>query len=242
MPDTQMDLSKSALTGTLADIFPIKSGAAKPMSVFDQALQMALVFGGAASLGLCFFSRDIVTLLFLHGHFTQSDVNITAQILALYGAGVLAIVFNKILVQVFYAYEQVFLTAAVAVGSMLLQAALLPWAAKNYGVEGLAALQTSLAFACTGLYLGVLRSKDRVGPFARAQMRPGLSFLLGGFLMWAVSRIPGLELSRVSTVSALMLAGLAYLAVALILNRQMFRQICDFIPRSLTRKRSGVGR
>ena len=52
MPDTQMDLSKSALTGTLADIFPIKSGAAKPMSVFDQALQQYPVIGKAGVTGV----------------------------------------------------------------------------------------------------------------------------------------------------------------------------------------------
>ncbi len=71
----------------------------------DWGLQMALLMGIPATLGLLILSQPIVATFFLHGAFTVYDTQMAAWSLSTFGSGLAAFFLIKVLAPAFYARQ-----------------------------------------------------------------------------------------------------------------------------------------
>lgn len=119
------------------------------------------------------FSREIVTLLFLRGAFTEQDVEATAQVLFFYSLGLLAFSIKDVMLNVFYALQDTKTPTVNSVLALVINTVLNILLLKPLGVKGLA-LATTLSGTITLLLLAwEPAAEDRQAGASAADHQPG---------------------------------------------------------------------
>lgn len=116
------------------------------------------------SVGMCIFSREVVTVLFFRGAFTEYDVARTAQVVLFYAAGLLFFSVKDVLFNVFYAVEDSKTPTVNSVVALFLNLGLNLLLMRWMGVAGLA-LATTVSGFLTMLLMGwsLRRKMGRLG-------------------------------------------------------------------------------
>jgi putative peptidoglycan lipid II flippase len=152
----------------------------------SSALRMVLVINIPATFGLIFLSRPIISLIYEHGKFKQSDTDATAKALMLYAIGLFAYSGIKVLVPAFYALRNSRVPVIISAISVAVNIALNLWLVGPLGYLGLA-LGTSVA--AIGSFVVLFQQLQRsTGSFAATEIFAlGLKMLAASLVMGAVS-------------------------------------------------------
>jgi len=184
-----------------------------------------------SSLGLAAFGRPAVSLLFEHGAFDAGDTRAVTWVLAAYAAGLLAYGSTRLFATAFYALQDTTTPVRVAVGALVLNAALGATLAWRIGMPGIA-LGTALASAVNALVLA-RKLGTRLGRALPADvLAEGRSMLLAAAAAGLVGATPyvwllgqwgawGLAMRAVATAALYALVGGTYLAAARLLGVRM---------------------
>ena len=136
-----------------------------------------------ATVGLALAGEGIVSMLYLHGAFTYTDVRSTAAALALLALGAPAVAMVRVMLPVYYAMGDARTPVPVALVTVAVTAALGWWLSQRFQVRGLAAgLSLGTGFQCALLAL-LLRPKLRrmgpVFPWGATARQAGTSLMMG---------------------------------------------------------------
>ncbi|MBI3987924.1 MAG: murein biosynthesis integral membrane protein MurJ [Lentisphaerae bacterium] len=184
-----------------------------------------------ASAGLLALAKPITRLLYEHGVFTAHSTDMTAWALACYAPGLVAFGLLKVFVPVFYALQDMRTPVRMALlgtGLTLLLILILVGPMEHAGI----ALATVLAQAVTGVLLGRLVHRRLGSPgwknifysFARILVASaamgGAAYGFNGLLeAWLAGlALPAVVKHGVAVLGSIALAGLLYLAAALLLR------------------------
>ena len=201
-----------------------------------------------SALALAAFGRPAVSLLFERGRFDASDSTAVTWVLAAYAVGLMAYGAVRLLATAFYAVQDTRTPVRVAVGALVVNAALGVALALLLGTPGIA-LATALAAIANATALGaILRGRlGRLlpGSMGTDTMRMAAATLAAGALaalpyIWMLARWPGWELPERLLGAAGLYGGIgvAYLLVARALGVDELRKVRERFGRS----RSGSGR
>lgn len=114
------------------------------------------------SAGIMIFSKEIVTIVFLRGAFTPTDVERTAQVLFFYSFGLLAFSIKDVMLNVFYALEDTKTPTINSVVALVLNTVFNLLLLKPLAHSGLA-LATSLSGIIT-LVMLFISLRRKIGP------------------------------------------------------------------------------
>jgi putative peptidoglycan lipid II flippase len=154
-----------------------------------------------SALALAAFGRPAVSLLFERGRFDAGDSSAVTWVLAAYAVGLLAYGAVRLFATAFYAAQDTRTPVRVAVGALVVNAALGVALALVLGTPGIA-LATALAAIANAAALGAIlrRRLGRLpGSIGTDTMRMAAGALLAGALaapayLWMLARWPGWEL------------------------------------------------
>ncbi len=177
------------------------------------------------SAGAMVFSREIVTLLFLRGAFTEQDVEATAQVLFFYSLGLLAFSIKDVMLNVFYALQDTKTPTVNSVLALVINTVLNILLLKPLGVKGLA-LATTLSGTITLLLLAwSLRRK--IGRLGLRRLIISLVKMTVATVLMAAAVRPVYDLLFGATESLLLsfcvavaAGGLIYVAANILLRTQ----------------------
>ncbi|WP_343188451.1 murein biosynthesis integral membrane protein MurJ [Buchnera aphidicola (Neophyllaphis varicolor)] len=88
--------------------------------VIDKGLRISFLFALPCSFLLFFLSQEIIESLFQYGNFTKFDTIKTKESLEFYSLGLIAFVFIKILIQVFYAQKNTVIPSLISLFTFFL--------------------------------------------------------------------------------------------------------------------------
>lgn len=114
------------------------------------------------SAGVMIFSKEIISILFMRGAFTEDSANITASVLFCYAFGLLAFSIKDVMLNVFYAIEDTVTPTVNSIIALFLNIAMNVFFIQILGVRGLA-LATSISSTITLLMLFYSLHK-KIGP------------------------------------------------------------------------------
>lgn len=129
-----------------------------------QALRLSLVLAMPCAAGLWTLSTPIIHTLFEHGRFSSLDTVMTAQVVRIYGLGVIFAAGVRVLAPAFYAMKNTWLpamSAAIALGFHIIFAVSLTQI-YHYGVVGLAC--SSVASSGVNLLVLLLAYQKLIAP------------------------------------------------------------------------------
>lgn len=140
------------------------------------------------SAGAMIFSKEIVSLLFLRGAFTDYDVERTAQVVVFYSIGLLAFSIKDVMLNVFYAIQDTVTPTINSVVALLLNTVLNLLLVKKLAHSGLA-LATSISGIVTLLML-FWSLRRKVGPLGLRGLFASLAKMLAATLGMALAAMP----------------------------------------------------
>jgi len=117
-----------------------------------------------ASIGLVAFGRPAVSLVFERGQFITDDTNAVTWVLAAYAAGLVAYGSVRLLATAFYAFQDTRTPVRVAIGALIVNAALGIGLAWTIGLPGIG-LATAVAATANAVILGALLRRSWGGLF-----------------------------------------------------------------------------
>lgn len=188
-----------------------------------------------SALALAAFGRPAVSLLFERGRFDASDSTAVTWVLAAYAVGLLAYGAVRLFATAFYAEQDTRTPVRVAVGALVLNAALGIGLAWLLGTPGIA-LATALAAIANAIALGAILRR-RLGALLQGSAASDTARMLGAAVAagalaalpyaWLLTRWPAWGLvERLLGAGGLYLGlGLAYLAVTRALGVDELRGI-----------------
>ncbi|MBP7844823.1 MAG: murein biosynthesis integral membrane protein MurJ [Proteobacteria bacterium] len=145
------------------------------------SLRMSLILAWGSAMGLIFFGRVIVALIFQHGSFDPIDTYETSQALAAYGVGLIAFNLNKVLLSAYYALESVLIPSVAAVFSLVINFYLAKVLSELLGHSGLALCVSIAGISKLFFMLAFLWKKS----FLKMNYR-----ILGLFLVLIMASLP----------------------------------------------------
>jgi putative peptidoglycan lipid II flippase len=247
-----VDLAQGAVAvGVSSALLPAVSHAAaeRDWDRFRADLAHAFALAGIVLVpvagALAVVARPIVSLLFLHGAYTASDVARTALAVELLVPFMLALSGINLVKKAFFAIDD--RNSLFAVGALgVAITALLGWAlARPLGVAGLSLALSVSTCVQLAVYLLVLRKRIEGGL--------GLGAVVGPLLRMALATVPAMILARAICslgdwdrgaldlrndaifVAAAALSGLVYVALANLLHVEELREVIDRIRHRLGR-------
>ena len=140
------------------------------------------------SAGAMIFSREIVSVLFLRGAFTQTDVERTAQVVIFYSIGLLAFSIKDVMLNVFYAIQDTVTPTVNSVVALLLNVVLNLALVGKLAHSGLA-LATSISGIVTLLML-IWSLRRKVGPLGFRAVFKSLAKMLVATVGMALAAMP----------------------------------------------------
>ncbi|MDO4904710.1 MAG: murein biosynthesis integral membrane protein MurJ [Lautropia sp.] len=196
--------------------------------LLDWGLRLALLLATPAMLGLALLAKPLTALLYHYGAFSAHDLQMTAQTVTAYGAGLFALTAVRILAPGFFAKQDVRTPVKIAISvlvcTQLMNLALVPWLAH----AGLALSISLGAWLNAGWLLRGLRKRGAYRPQAGwprfvVQVLIALT-ALGALLTWGNQQFDWAALQaepwlRGTIVLGLVVGGaLVYFAVLLALG------------------------
>lgn len=167
-------------------------------SLLDWGMRLTFLLAMPAAIALMVLSVPLTTTLFHYGQFDQHSVDMTAQALVAYGAGLMGLILVKILAPGFYAKQDIRTPVKIAIGvliaTQLMNLLFVPWIAH----AGLA-LSIGLAACINAAFLFfVLRKRGLYTPSPGWSMfllrLAGALLLLAGVAMWTASKFDWIAL------------------------------------------------
>ncbi|MAV83019.1 MAG: murein biosynthesis integral membrane protein MurJ [Pelagibacteraceae bacterium] len=110
----------------------------KTSEAFNKSIIFCLIFAAPSTLGLLIISDEIISVLFGRGKFTEDDILITSSILSIYSFSLPAYMLARMLNQIFYSYQKVYLPILASIPTFLLNFLLCFMLYEKFGVRGLA--------------------------------------------------------------------------------------------------------
>lgn len=110
----------------------------KTSEAFNKCIIFCLIFAAPSTLSLILISEDIIFVLFARGKFDNEDVQITSSILSIYSLSLPAYMLARMLNQIFYSYQKVYLPIIASIPTFFLNLLLCFLLYQDYGVKGLA--------------------------------------------------------------------------------------------------------
>jgi putative peptidoglycan lipid II flippase len=212
------------------NLFPKISGLAvsssreEMLKYFSSAISIIAFFALPLALYLAFFSKEIVSLLFLRGNFTQSDVLQVAPVFAIIIIGVPFLLLKDLSNRIFFAYGKTGTPVSLCLIAILLNILLCAVLYESYRVAGLAVASVASAvvsFFASIFILGRWLGSDSVGGMLRNAAACLLSsmvslgvvgyFVAGRSLSWLFFPLPYL---------------LIYLLLVRLFSADLMRSIC----------------
>ncbi len=141
-----------------------------------------------AAFGLYFLAGPIIEVLFLHGRFTNEDVEATASILRIYSGLLISTSCARVLVPAYYAAKNTWLPAIASILSLMTHVGLAPLLMKNLGLEGL--VLSSFISATLNIALLLSLYPKWVGFFDYSILvKQAWKFIISGLVMVLVVQI-----------------------------------------------------
>ncbi|MBO9665533.1 MAG: murein biosynthesis integral membrane protein MurJ [Bdellovibrio sp.] len=202
-------------------------------SVVKEHFILNMFLGWPAALGLFFLAEPIVEVLFKRGHFSETDVAMTAQILKVYSVSLLLVSAVRVLVPAFYAIKNTWIPAATSFFSLVLHVLWAPWWISQKGLEGL--VISSLCASVVQLVAVVICLEIYKISFSWISAgRELVKILVAGVALAALTQVylilPGQ--GYIALAVTILLAALGYLLCA-----KLFRiEQADFLLQYLQRK------
>jgi putative peptidoglycan lipid II flippase len=197
-----------------------------------------------AMAGLTAAATPIVVMLYAHGAFTYQDALVTADTLQMMALSMPAVAAVRVMVPVFYAFEDARTPVKISLGSVAVTTLLGWWLSQRYEVVGLAAgLSIGTWFQCVLLALALRHKARPLGrwfPWRALWMQSGAALVVGagvfglqGYGTWSAS---GASALNWLIFAGVVLGGtLAYLALTLALGEPEARHWVDLGRRLLAR-------
>ena len=165
----------TALLPTLSQNFA--QGRLDKISILvNQSLRYMLFLGVPAGVALFFLSELLVQVIFQRGHFGSEDVEYTAAVLRIYGAGIFVYGGIRILQPAFYAIQNTWIPAIVSGTCLIFHILLASRLLESYGIEGLAF--SSIVSGCLNLCLLLFFYRFFIGPLGYAKMAPSVVYII----------------------------------------------------------------
>jgi putative peptidoglycan lipid II flippase len=130
-------------------------------NAFNKVIRLIIVFAVPASAALAYLSRFIIPLLYGYGKVTESDINISVTVFAIYALAIASIGFKEAADRAFYAVRDSRTPAAVSIIIMALNIALSILFMKFFGIAGLPAAYIVAITSGAAILLLLLRGKMR---------------------------------------------------------------------------------
>ena len=199
-----------------------------------------------SALALAAFGRPAVSLLFERGRFDAGDSTAVTWVLAAYAVGLLAYGAVRLFATAFYAVQDTRTPVRVAVGALVVNAALGVALALLMGTPGIA-LATAVAAIANATALGAILRR-RLGPLFTGTIGADTVRMLAAAIaagavaalpyLWMLTRWPAWELhERLPAAAGLYAAiGVAYLLVARALGVDELRRVRERLASRRSRK------
>jgi putative peptidoglycan lipid II flippase len=126
-------------------------------STLASALGLMLFLNLPATVGLIVLARPIVSVIFQHGEFTESDTIATAAALQLYAVGLIGYSIVRIISPTFYALGRSRIPVMVSAGSVIVNVVLNIMLVRTMGYRGLALGTSITAIVNAALQMYLLR-------------------------------------------------------------------------------------
>jgi putative peptidoglycan lipid II flippase len=190
--------------------------------LLDWGLRLTLILAAPATVALALLSVPLITTLFHYGQFGEADVWMTRQALIAYSAGLLGLIFVKVLAPGFYARQNIATPVRIAIVTLL-------------------ATQLMNAVFVLSLKLGGLDSVTGVGPHAGLALAIGLGACLNAGLLYRKLRAHGVYAPQAGWGTFALKVTAALLAMALALGFAMGPAIWWFAAPGAMRALAIVG-
>ena len=197
------------------------------VKTFADSLRLTNFITIPAMVGLIALAFPIVSVLYLHGRFGLTDVQLTARALVAFAPGLLAIAIVRLVAQTFYALSDTRTPALVAVVSFIVNAGLGIALVGRHDSAGLAAALTVATSIQALLLLGLLRRT--LGPLglrllALATLRQLIAAVVMGAAVHALALVGDWSQGphrwhNPALLAALLVGGIALYALLVVLLR-----------------------
>lgn len=206
-------------------------------------LAFANLFAAAVSIAV---ATPIVRLLFERGLFGIESTSRVAVALACLAPGLLMFSMNNILARAFYALDDIKTPMRISVFCLIINLGLSLSVVSIFREAGLAAANTTTACLNTVLLTYALRRKLKrldLGPLVQTIAKLAASAAVAGVLAWVLVRAWDNHLGHESFLFKvghvfvpMVVAGVAYLGVALMLRVPALTEVVEVVRRRVTRR------
>lgn len=132
-----------------------------------KSIQVTMIAAIPVSIGLIFFHREVIYLVYFRGAFDLNSLDLTSSCLLFYSLGLIFIGPREIITKSFYAKKSSFSPLIAAAITILSNTALSLYFSKFLGVKGIA-LATSISLGISLLYL-IFGLRKNIGNFSFVQ-------------------------------------------------------------------------
>jgi putative peptidoglycan lipid II flippase len=217
--------------------------------VYRETLSLNLLVILPAAVFLMLFGRDLVSLVYQHGAFTETDSANTSLALLHYSYGLIGFAGVRVTVPVYYALGDANLPTKISIFSVFVNMALYYPMIKLFGFAGLAAATSLAGLLNFGLLLYFLPRKGlqvSYPDFLLTLLRLGLAAVLGLYIATSLPidlshMLPGMMGEILNFLISMVIAGVLYITLCFVLRVQELRSLKDawFGKKAQTSTRSG---
>lgn len=148
------------------------------------SIQLSLFLSIPSAIGLIIIGRDIIALIYEHGHFTHTDTIQTAWALAAYALGITSYSLIKIYQPAYLAFEDARTPMKISLFSIIANAAINAWFLFGLGLAHWAlALGTAIVAAMNLVLLALFFGKKLKGVWSTQVWQDFLKILLTALIM-----------------------------------------------------------
>ncbi len=195
-----------------------------------------------ASVGLMFFSKEIVSLLFSRGAFNLSALEMTSGALFFYTIGMIAIGLRDILSKVFYSIKDTRTPVINSSLGMIMNIIFNIILSTYFGISGLA-LATSISASFT-TFLLFMNLRKKLGPLGIRQI--SISFLkilfsslvMGGVAKWSFNYLLGALSQNLSLLVAIGVGAVSYFVMIYFMKIEDVDVFINIIKQKITLKQN----
>jgi putative peptidoglycan lipid II flippase len=160
LPIGVFGIALATTTMTAVSYFAARGANEKLFQTIHSSLRLAACLTFPATVGLVFFRREIVQLIFERGSFLASDTLKTSQVVLLYALGLFSYSAVKILVPAFYALNDTRSPVRISIMAVAAKILMNLLFIKYFGFLGLALATTIASWVNFGLLLKQLQQKS----------------------------------------------------------------------------------